>query len=77
MHSDSSFFQYVSKLENQVLEICARLQTSYLDVCLLHWPIPIVDGRNRNAEAYAALEQLLREGILRTIGVSNYTRFVL
>lgn len=43
-----------------------RLNTDYLDLCLLHWP---ADG---HVEAWRALIELYEEGKVKSIGVSNY-----
>lgn len=43
-----------------------KLQTDYLDLCLLHQPFGDVYG------AYRALEDLYLEGKLRAIGISNF-----
>lgn len=43
------------------------LQTGYVDLYLLHWPV--VDRRQ---EAWRAAETLYEEGKIRAIGVSNY-----
>lgn len=45
-----------------------KLQTSYVDLLLLHFPVTLA----RKA-AWKALEKLKHEGKARTIGVSNYT----
>ena len=44
-----------------------RLQTDYVDVLLLHRPDPLVDP----AEVAAAVGQLMAEGKVRQLGVSN------
>lgn len=49
-----------------VLESMRKLQTDYLDLCLLHQPFNDVYG------AYRALEDLYDEGKLRAIGVANF-----
>ncbi len=45
-----------------------RLHTSYADLYLIHWPnqsVPI-------GETISAMEQLVRDGLVRSIGVSNF-----
>ncbi len=49
-----------------VLESLRKLQTEYLDLCLLHQPFADVYG------AYRALEDLMLEGKIRAIGISNF-----
>ncbi len=49
-----------------VLESMEKLQTDYLDLCLLHQPFSDYYG------AYRALEDLQTEGKIRAIGVSNF-----
>lgn len=49
-----------------VLESLRKLQTEYLDLCLLHQPFSDVYG------AYRALEDLMSEGKIRAIGISNF-----
>ncbi|TMJ05330.1 MAG: aldo/keto reductase [Bacillati bacterium ANGP1] len=44
-----------------------RLRTEYLDCYLLHWP-----SRHRLADTIAAFEQLVRDGKIKTWGVSNF-----
>lgn len=49
-------------------ESLKRLNTPYVDLFLLHWPV-----EKLRAESYRALERLLKEGKARAIGVSNFT----
>lgn len=49
-----------------VLESMEKLQTNYLDLCLLHQPFSDYYG------AYRALEDLQSEGKIRAIGISNF-----
>lgn len=49
-----------------VLESMRKLQTDYLDLCLLHQPFADAYG------AWRALEELYDEGKLRAIGISNF-----
>jgi diketogulonate reductase-like aldo/keto reductase len=49
-------------------ESLKKLGLDYLDLYLIHWPVEVVRG-----ETWAALQDLLDEGVCRAIGVSNYT----
>ncbi len=49
-----------------VIESLRKLKTDYIDLCLLHQPFSDVYG------AYRALEDLMTEGRLRAIGISNF-----
>ena len=67
-----------SKLENDdhgfdaTLSACdqslANLGIDYLDLYLIHWPVP-----GLRQQTWRALERLYGEGKCRAIGVSNYT----
>jgi len=43
-----------------------KLGLDYLDLVLIHWPRPLA------IESWKALEELRNEGLVRSIGVSNY-----
>jgi 2,5-diketo-D-gluconate reductase A len=45
----------------------ARLGLEYIDLYLLHWPVP-----DRRLDSWRALERLHRDGRARSIGVSNF-----
>lgn len=47
-----------------------RLGLDYLDLHLIHWPNPSVD---RYADAWRALVALREQGLVRSVGVSNFT----
>ena len=47
-----------------------RLGTDYLDLHLIHWPNPRV---GRYVDAWRALVDLREQGLVRSIGVSNFT----
>jgi len=52
------------------------LELDYLDLYLIHWPIPKghdEDWQQLNKETWRAMEQLYEEGKIRSIGVSNFT----
>jgi diketogulonate reductase-like aldo/keto reductase len=48
-----------------------RLRVDYLDLHLIHWPNP---SRDAYAGAWRALVDLQKQGLVRSIGVSNFTR---
>lgn len=60
-----------------VLDACDasldRLETDYLDLYLIHWPNPAISLR----ETLHAMEQLVNEGKVRNIGVSNFSVYQL
>lgn len=62
--------------ENVIREVensLRRLQTDYIDLIQLHWP----DVETPVSETMEAMEQLLKSGKVRAIGVSNYDRALL
>lgn len=52
--------------KNSLDEILKRLQISYLDLCLIHWPT------DNWKECYRVLEEAYKEGKILAIGVSNF-----
>ncbi len=46
-----------------------RLNMDYVDLYLIHWPLPRLD---RYVESWRAMEELLADGKARAIGVSNF-----
>ena len=53
-----------------VEESLQRMRFDYLDLVLIHWPNP---GVGRYVEAWRALVELRKRGLVRSIGVSNFT----
>jgi len=51
----------------QVHKSLEALKTDYLDLYLVHWPVP-----GKHVEAYLTLQELQKEGVVRGIGLSNY-----
>jgi len=45
----------------------SKLQTDYLDLYLIHWPV-----KNKFTDTWRALEKLYEEKLIRAIGVSNF-----
>ena len=51
------------------------LQLDYLDMYLIHWPAiekQFKDWKNINSETWRAMEDLYKQGKIKTIGVSNF-----
>lgn len=47
-----------------------RLDLAYVDLYLIHWPLPRVD---KYVDSWRAMIKLREEGLVRSIGVSNFT----
>ena len=50
-------------------ESLAKLKTDYLDLYLIHWPLPMYDNYVASWKAFIRLQE---EGRVRSIGVSNF-----
>lgn len=50
-----------------------KLGTDYLDLYLIHWPNPAISLR----ETLHALERAHEEGLIRNVGVSNFSKYQL
>jgi diketogulonate reductase-like aldo/keto reductase len=55
--------------ERELAASLRRLRLDYVDLYLIHWPLPIVTARH-----WRALESLQDRGLARAIGVSNFGR---
>ncbi|MDQ1099820.1 aldo/keto reductase [Chryseobacterium sp. SORGH_AS_1048] len=56
-------------------ESLEKLKLDYVDLYLIHWPANAknyADWQKTNAETWRAMEELQREGKIRSIGVSNF-----
>ena len=70
-----------NKAREACLATLKRLQLSYIDLYLIHWPG--VAGKNPQdpelkmirKETWLALVSLVNEGYIKTLGVSNYTAY--
>lgn len=52
-----------------------NLGTDYLDLYLIHWPLPTPDyedWKQLDIETWRAMEELYKEGKIRAIGLSNF-----
>ena len=50
-------------------ESLSKLGLDYLDLYLIHWPVP---SRDQYVETWQAMEELRDEGAIRSIGVCNF-----
>lgn len=48
----------------------ANLGVEYIDLLLIHWPLPKVD---KYVETWRAMIDMQKEGLVKSIGVSNFT----
>ena len=54
-----------------------KLKVDYLDLYLIHWPNPVAmrdHWAEANAESWRAMEEAVKAGKIRTIGVSNFRK---
>lgn len=64
-NSDQGYDEALRAFENSR----KLLGLEYVDLYLIHWPVPELD---RYAESWRALEKLHADGLVRAIGVSNF-----
>jgi len=63
-------------VRREVQETLDKLGTDYLDLYLIHWPVVQGHGEDwqkDNLETWRAFEELYDEGVLKAIGVSNFS----
>lgn len=51
----------------QVVKSLSDLQIDYIDLYCIHWPVP-----GKHVDAYLELEACQQEGLIRSLGISNY-----
>jgi len=59
--------QGADAIRSQLEKTLSDLNTDYIDLYLIHWPVP-----GKHVDAYKTLEELQKEGKIRGIGISNY-----
>lgn len=64
-HTDLGYDTTLAALEQSL----ANLRLDYLDLYLIHWPVP---RRDKYVETWRALEKIRSDGLARSIGVSNF-----
>lgn len=60
--------QRLGDIRGSVERSLDRLRVDYLDLYLIHWPVP-----GCFPQTWKEMEKLRREGLVRSIGVSNFT----
>ena len=77
---------YASKLREHCEASLKRLQTDYIDIYMIHWPVhphsirhftnneQIISHPPTIGEAFETMLELRREGKIRHIGISNFSR---
>ncbi len=63
-------------VEPHLRETLDQLQLDYIDLYLIHWPFTGVEGPELSppySETWAAMEELVVKGLVKSIGVSNLT----
>jgi diketogulonate reductase-like aldo/keto reductase len=63
-------------VKQEVEETLNNLGTDYLDLYLIHWPVVKGHGddwKEDNLDTWRAFEELYDEGVLKAIGVSNFS----
>jgi 2,5-diketo-D-gluconate reductase A len=58
-----------SEVEQAFINSADRLGVDYVDLLLIHWPVPAQD---RYVDAWKGLVKLLHDGRVRAIGTSNF-----
>ena len=68
---NGSVFRNASRdrIRREVQDSLRRLRTNYIDIYQVHWPDPAVPVE----ETARAMRALYREGLIRAVGVSNYS----
>jgi 2,5-diketo-D-gluconate reductase A len=62
-------FQGGGRAEAGLHAALERLGTDYVDLLLIHWPLP---GRDEYVDTWRTFEKLHADGLARAIGVSNF-----
>ncbi len=58
-------------------ESLRKLGTDYMDLFLLHWPVPVKykdDWAHMNSESWRAMEDAHKAGKIRSLGISNFRK---
>lgn len=70
-NTDQGYDSTLRAFENSI----TALNLDYVDLYLIHWPIPTGhshDYRQLNADSWSAMLRLKNEGVIKSLGVSNF-----
>lgn len=70
-NSNQGYDTTLCAFEQTLCNLC----TDYLDLYLIHWPVPVghkSDFEDLNLKTWRAFERLYKEGLIRAIGISNF-----
>ncbi|GAA5988926.1 hypothetical protein JCM10908_006233 [Rhodotorula pacifica] len=79
-------FHQPEKVHGALKETLENLQLEYLDLYLMHWPVAFAKGKDKDGKqnidwdltndvlpTWRAMEKLVEDGLVKHIGVSNFT----
>merc|ERR1719253_659223 len=64
---NDNIYKGADAVKAQVDKTIADLQCGYVDIFMVHWPVP-----GKHVEAYNALRECKAAGKIKEIGISNY-----
>eukprot|EP00747_Dinoflagellata_sp_TGD_P169064 gnl/TRDRNA2_/TRDRNA2_196976_c0_seq1.p1 gnl/TRDRNA2_/TRDRNA2_196976_c0~~gnl/TRDRNA2_/TRDRNA2_196976_c0_seq1.p1 ORF type:complete len:615 (+),score=114.43 gnl/TRDRNA2_/TRDRNA2_196976_c0_seq1:33-1877(+) len=64
----NKIFEGADAVRTQLQKTIADLSCQYLDMYMIHWPVP-----GKHVDAYKAVLECQKEGLVKSVGVSNYT----
>jgi len=85
-------FHHPKNVERNCRQTLKDLQLNYLDLYIIHWGVPMAPGREARPvdkdgvavtekvsiqQTWQAMEKLVKKGLVKSIGVSNFTTMML
>lgn len=60
-----------NEVEHALTESLTKLQLDYIDLYLIHWPVPT---QNQYVDAWKEMIRLQKQGLIKSIGVCNFNQ---